>query len=388
MAILREGGWTVTSSIRNHPATAVAAALLVSLSALFAGARAALPEADQQCLGCHSAEGLEKQLESGEKLSLTVAGEAFAKSVHGVVGCGACHADIDLEKHPGTARKFANSRAFSTHLSAACRQCHEEVSRRHETSVHASLLRSGNPAAPVCADCHGSHSVSPRTAYDTCTGCHDGAATAHQKWLPNAALHLEVVSCAACHAPAAPRMVDLRLYDDAAQKWVSEKEGQQRFEKLARSIDRDGNGLDAIEVRDLLAEINRDGAGTPRTLRGRIELREGVEAHRLSGKIDAIRDCDSCHRDGAEPFRTVAISVVGPDGRPVRYSAHREVLSSALSVDSLRLFYAIGGTRNPVLDVLLVLALLAGASVPVGHQAMKWFVRKRAGRGAGKSPSE
>jgi hypothetical protein len=29
------------------------------------------------------------------------------------------------------------------------------------------------------------------------------------------------------------------------------------------------------------------------------------------------------------------------------------------------------------LDVLLVLAFLAGISVPIGHQAMKWFIRRR-----------
>jgi len=30
-----------------------------------------------------------------------------------------------------------------------------------------------------------------------------------------------------------------------------------------------------------------------------------------------------------------------------------------------------------VLDALLVLAVIGGVSVPLGHQALKWFVRRR-----------
>jgi hypothetical protein len=147
--------------------------------------------------------------------------------------------------------------------------------------------------------------VSPKTAYETCVRCHAAALGAHQKWLPNANLHHEVVSCAACHAPTVLRMIDLRLYDGVAKRWVSEQEGKLQFEKLARSIDTDGNGLDPRELRNLLKEVNRDAAAPPKTLRGRVELRTGVEAHQLSDKAKALKACDSCHRDGAEPFQNI-----------------------------------------------------------------------------------
>jgi len=206
----------------------------------------------------------------------------------------------------------------------------------------------------------------------------------HQKWLPNAGLHLEVVSCAACHAPAAQRMVDLRLYDGVAKKWVSETEGMPQFEKMARAADADGNGLDAMELRKLMAQINHDEKAPQMNLRGRIELRTGVEAHQLSGKTKAIKDCSSCHRQGAEPFQNVTVSVVSADGRPLRYKAQKEVLGSVLSVESLREFYAVGGTRNILLDILLVLAVLAGLSVPIGHQILKRIVKKQIERDAQK----
>jgi hypothetical protein len=203
---------------------------------------------------------------------------------------------------------------------------------------------------------------------------------AHQKWLPNAGVHHEVVSCAACHAPAALRMVDLRLYDRVAKTWISEKEGLPQFEKLVRSVDVDGKGLDPMELRNLVRELNRNGNGDGttvwKTLRGRIELRTNVEAHRLSGKGAAIKGCDNCHRAGAEPFQNVTVSVSGPDGRPIRYDAQREVLTSALSIESLPEFYAIGGTRNRLLDVLLLLAVVGGAGGAIGHMTLRWLSRK------------
>ncbi|MBI4205521.1 MAG: hypothetical protein HY527_10890 [Betaproteobacteria bacterium] len=368
-----------------------ALASVLLFPALFVTAYAAenaLSEADKQCLACHSTEGLEKKLANGDTLSLHVRGEVFANSVHKAIGCAGCHADVDLKTHPGSVKNTAkNAREHSIARVAICRQCHEDAFKQHEQSVHAARVKEGNLIAPVCTGCHGSHSVTPKTAYETCVGCHAAALAAHQKWLPNASVHHEVVSCAACHAPAALRMVDLRLYDRVAKVWLSEKEGQPEFEKLARSADADGKGLDPMELRNLVRQINRNGNGNGappwKTLRGRIELRTNVEAHRLSGKDAAIRGCDNCHRSGAEPFQNVTVSITGSDGRPIRYDAQKEVLTSALSIESLPEFYAIGGTRSKLLDVLLLLAVLGGAGGTIGH----WTLRKLSGRYLKKSES-
>ena len=355
--------------------------LLLATFISASAADSALSEADTACLGCHSIEGLEKQLPNGETLSLHVSGEAFAKSVHRVIGCSACHGYVDLQTHPAVTSDIKSARQYSIERAEGCRLCHRDSYEQYEGSLHSARVREGHPLAPVCTGCHGSHSVSPRTAYETCVGCHAADLDAHSKWLPNAKLHHEVVSCAACHAPAALRMIDLRLFDGATQAWAAEKEGAPVFEELARSADTDGNGLDAEELRSLLREINRDAATAPKTLRGRVELRTGVEAHRLTDKTQALKACDNCHRYGSEPFQNVTVSVTGPDGRPVRYPAQKEILGSALAVESLPGFYAIGGTRSPVLDVLFALALLGGVGVPVGHTMVKWLFRKyRAGR--------
>lgn len=380
MGCLRNKGTAIRAKFQRG----LLAGAIATIPLLFTpvtAADSALSEADTACLGCHSIEGLEKQLPNGESLSLHVSGESFAKSVHRVIGCASCHLHIDTSSHPSTTSDIQNARQYSIERAEGCRLCHTDAVEQHEGSLHAARVREGHPLAPVCTGCHGFHSVSPRTAYETCVGCHAADLAAHSEWLPNAGLHQEVVSCAACHAPAAPRMIDLRLYDKAAKAWVVEEEGSPLFEQLALSADADGNGLDAGELRNLLREINRDATAIPKTLRGRVELRTAVEAHRLSDRAQAIRACDSCHRYGSEPFQNVTVSVTGPDGRPLRYPAQKEILGSALAVESLPEFYAIGGTRSPILDALFALALLGGIGVPVGHMTVKWLFRKyRAGR--------
>lgn len=417
-------------------------ALLVSSMAACA-ADGILSKEDQSCLLCHSQQGLAKPMADGESLSLHIPGKAFAQSVHNAIGCAGCHTDIDLAKHPQASKKKTSIREHSIALVDVCRQCHDDKFKLYEGSIHASLVREGNPVAPLCSDCHGPHSVRAKAASEpigevpcrschstiykayaesihgqarasgkkapicadchrahdvnaaatgdqlknACLGCHQETLLAHKKWLPNADRHFEAVSCPACHAPKASRRVDLRLYDNVAHERVAEKQGVPQFETRARTADTTGQGLDALALQSLLREFNREGSGKT-ILRGRLEVSTGVEAHQLADKTKAIKDCDSCHREGASPFQTVTISIVGPDGRPLHYGAQKEVLNSATSVDSVGGFYAIGGTRIKLLDALLGFALLAGIGVPTGHMSLKWLFRKYLKKSEGEGPSE
>ncbi|MBE0619267.1 MAG: cytochrome c3 family protein [Burkholderiales bacterium] len=418
------------------------AALFGAVGALFLGqgsARAAgnaVSQLDEQCLGCHSAEGFEKDLANGEKLSLHVDGAAFAKSVHSKIGCAVCHGSISLENHPPSKTKISSIRDYSLAMTKVCSSCHGDVVKLYEGSIHASLVREGK-FGPVCTDCHSPHAVMAKAAYDAASGtpcskchdpifkayadsvhgqaglscsnchrahdvsaaakgdqlknacleCHQDALTAHQTWLPNAAQHFDAVSCPACHSPTAKRKVDLRLYDNAAQQRVAEKAGVPQFENRARLADVKGTGLDAMALRSLLQGFNREGVDNQVTLRGRLEVTTGAEAHRLARSTAAIRDCAKCHQHGADAFQSVTVSIVGPDGRPVRYGANPDVLNSVISVDSVSGFYAIGGTRIKLLDWLLALAVLGGIGGPLGHMTVRWLFKRYAKRISGKEDS-
>ena len=147
-------------------ATAVLAflALLPAASGTALAAGCVLSEQDRQCLACHSSEGMEKKLANGEKLSLHIAGQVFAESVHNAFGCAACHSNISLNSHPPSRKRIGSTRQYSVAQTAVCRTCHEDKFKLYEESIHAALLREGNPVAPVCTDCHSPHAVRAKAA--------------------------------------------------------------------------------------------------------------------------------------------------------------------------------------------------------------------------------
>jgi hypothetical protein len=420
--------------LRHSFAIAAVAAAFGLLPAAPARAADEAPSAaDQKCLGCHGFAGMTKKLDDGDTLQLQVPAGPFEKSVHRVIGCAGCHSDIDPAKHPPAANKIKSARSFAVATTQLCRNCHADKFEQWQTSIHAALVRAGNPAAPICTDCHNPHAVIKGvaasidqipckkchneiyTAYlgsvhgqsrlhskdsyaplcsgchsshavkptavsalaqgpeAACLGCHAGVLEAHQKWLPNAALHFQVVSCPACHAPGAQRKVDLMLIDAKnAKARGTEQLGVPLFDASTRS---GGNGIDARALWNLLQTLNQSGITGKTVVRGRLEVASGPQMHELANKSKAISDCRTCHSAGAKAFQSVTISLVGPQGRRVGYGANADVLNSVISVDSVSGFYAIGGTRIHILDILLILAILGGAGIAVGHVALGWIFR-------------
>jgi predicted CXXCH cytochrome family protein len=409
-------------------------ALVLSILGMAAHAEdSELSKEDKACLNCHDKAGLGKTLGSGEVLSLQISTKAYVESMHKGTSCEDCHSEIDSKTHGKVKTAVKSKREFSLSMRETCRTCHKKKFTEYEDSVHAALVKDGSNKAPMCSDCHNPHTVRSAKiiepisatpcakchedifkAYsrdvhgleriakgkaaplcadchqahavkaaslgdgikDACLSCHKNAVDEHKDWLPNTERHFEAISCPACHAPAAQRRVNLRLYDGAAKHQVSEKSGVPQFERLTHAADGKDMGLDERALWSLLKEFNRDGVEGNTTLRGRLEVRSGVEAHQISEKSRAIKDCNTCHQAGAAPFQSVTLTIAGPDGRPLRHGVQKEVLNSLTSMESVRGFYAIGGTRIKLLDTLLVLVVLGSISVPLVHMTVKWMFRR------------
>jgi hypothetical protein len=399
--------------------------------------KAARLKVDKKCMKCHS-RNRNKTMEDGEKLSLHVETETFLDSAHKEVGCSGCHIEIANSKHPSR-DPISTARAYSVDQNEICRGCHEHKFSQYEGSIHANLVTDGHATAPLCTDCHSAHAVESMSSYQPVTGmpckkcheevyvaysqsvhgkarsdgniirashiqapicsdchqahevaavsagdqlqaacldCHQDASLAHEQWLPNSGLHLEVVSCAACHSPMAERRIDLELFDNAIGAPLEKGQGDQ-FDQRMKLIDPAGDGLDPMELWTLVRQSSQQGPGVDVTLRGRMKVGSGVNAHQLAIKNQAVRKCESCHQEGASAFQNVTVSVAGPHGRKQYYEADSEVLSSVVSVDSIGGFYAIGGTRIKLLDGLLILALAGGLAIPIGHTLLrKWYLNK------------
>ena len=394
-------------------------------------AHAEISSIDKRCLGCHSRRGLTKGMEDAERLTMVVPADPFAKSEHASLGCAGCHADIKLSTHLQTRKTIKSARDYALASNAVCQKCHEKSFGEWRNSIHAALVHAGHadgpictschpphseikavPAAigdvacktchatifaayatsvhglargagkadsPLCFDCHNAHNVSvassPTGPKNACLSCHDGVLKSHDTWLPNAALHFDAVSCPVCHVPTAQRRVDLQLVEGGGQNRVSEKAGVPTFGTPGKSVD-------AIALYNLTQTLGQGSTQGRPTLRGRLEVSTPEQIHQLAAKTQAISSCDTCHSAGSEAFRSVSISVAGPNGLPVRYVADKAVLSSVMSIGSIGGFYAVGGTRIELLDLLLLLAVLAGIGLPAAHLLLGALVRRHLRRHA------
>lgn len=345
---------------------------LFSGAALAASPEDVLSDGDRACLDCHgSADNAARNARDG-RLAPVINVPVYARSVHAEAGCDGCHDSVELPAHPGKLPAVKPAKAPA--VGETCRSCHGKVVKAYERSFHAQRLLAGRKKAPDCNDCHTPHAVSSASVQEgpqnVCLDCHDDPAASHQAWLPNAARHLQAVACVACHAPGALPRVDLRL--------TAASDLSANFEALAKAADANHDGLDAHEFRTLLQAFERQG--TPVAVRGRIELRSGVQAHALPDKTTALRDCFGCHDQGAAPYKSVMVSTLDAKGAPLRYEAQREILTSAATVEALKGFYVLGGTRLAQLDYLLAAGLALGISVPGLHFLARRVLRRLAGK--------
>ncbi len=130
--------------------------------------------AQTDCLMCHA----DKTLQDPAGHSVSVDGDTFGKSIHGVLKCGDCHTSIKDYPHPDKVTPVK------------CESCHASESEGLAGSVH-----SNRPEHP-CTSCHGdAHSIYPKAdpksaVYPlniprTCGNCHGSDAMAKKHGINN-----------------------------------------------------------------------------------------------------------------------------------------------------------------------------------------------------------
>ena len=127
---------------------------------------------------------MDKKLEDGEHPATACAGRALRQSpCTASIGCTGCHADINPAAHPPADKKIQSARSFAVSTTQLCRNCHADKFEQWQTSIHAALVRAGNPAAPICTDCHNPHAVIKGAAATVdqapCKKCHNEIYTAY-----------------------------------------------------------------------------------------------------------------------------------------------------------------------------------------------------------------
>ncbi len=127
---------------------------------------------DKDCMVCHSRPDLTGE-KDGKTVSMTVDNDVLKHSAHENVACAKCHTDLSIEHERP---------CYTTPEKVDCSICHAEVVETYNTSMHGKLYNRGDPNAPACEDCHGTHEVMakknpdspiyPRNVPELCSKCH------------------------------------------------------------------------------------------------------------------------------------------------------------------------------------------------------------------------
>jgi len=126
--------------------------LLVLLAAAAFWTTPAQAQENVDCLACHTERSL-TGTRAGKTISVFVNEKTLAGSVHGPLPCVACHADVAGKELP-----------HGDDLAPVdCGSCHAEIAALHAKSLHGKAIARGDPLAPRCTTCHGSHDVLPKT---------------------------------------------------------------------------------------------------------------------------------------------------------------------------------------------------------------------------------
>ena len=362
-----------------------------------------------RCTSCHRAIG--KRKHPSKKTNITISSQRdyslemndscrkchrqkftqYKGSVHAtMVAQGNTKAPLCTDCH--SAHAVESMRDYQAVTGLPCKNCHEGVFHSYSESVHGqarisgNIIRDSHIQSPICADCHKSHEVTALAIGDTlrttCIGCHENVILLHTQWLPNAGTHLDIISCAVCHAPFARRKFDLHLFDNASRIPVSQREGDDSIQQQMQAMQKTGGSVaDMLKTWREKQDGDMQGQSSNISLRARMEVQSGVAAHQIASKSFAIRTCDSCHKDDRRQGQNVTLTVTKADGRTESIEADPEVLEAVSAVNSISDFYALGGNPNKILDYLLLLSLAAGIAVPIGHFTMGKMIKEKIEKG-------
>ena len=184
------------------------------LFSLFAALLALPSNASTQVSGCdvcHGKPGFKRVLKSGLTQSLHVDRADIEASVHAGKRCIDCHVDV-IEIPHKTPPQHVN-----------CTQCHykgntvgapqSDIYQEYKESVHGRAVAEGDPKAPACQSCHGSHrilghldpaaQVSRQSISRVCARCHleifaQYRASIHGVDMENG--NPDVPACTGCHS--------------------------------------------------------------------------------------------------------------------------------------------------------------------------------------------
>lgn len=386
---------------------------------------------NKYCLSCHG-RAISMRMKNGEILSVQVKESDILGSAHKNLKCNECHKEFSTTQHPvrtyesisdfrdkakdicnychkqevtkydqsihAMALKKGNAKApdclkcHDYHKTPwikadklagvqLCAKCHAKETDAFRTSIHNTALTQGKKDAPACSYCHNAHDVLPTNIAkinDSCVKCHKNIKDSHNKWLWNPPLrlttfvdtHFNSASCSACHI-SGDKVLALTLIDKKKKKALTEEDVAKAFDvdvkEIRGKIDFNGDGR--VQEGELWRFMSTLKKKVDVDLAGRVDIAQPNDAHRITAKAQAVKDCEACHNPKAEFSGRLEINREG--AKPVKFDLDRKAFNSVYSIPNVSDFYILGSTKINIFDILFLLALAAGLAVALGHITLR-----------------
>jgi hypothetical protein len=199
----------------------------------------------------------------------------------------------------------------------------------------------------------------------------------HDKWLPQADLHIEALPCITCHTGSKNYVITMLIEkrkDDAPHNEFKPA----TFEELSRMlpagtdvnslIDRDGNGIISLKE---LRTFNRSAHKKGMRLWGMMTPEVITHTYQI---LNNRWDCSFCHASGPRAMQTSYLAFPDRNGRYARVAVEKGAILDILygTPD----FYMLGTTRSTALNIIGAMIIAGGMMMPIGHGTFRYLTRK------------
>ncbi|HHY85915.1 MAG TPA: cytochrome B [Verrucomicrobia bacterium] len=266
---------------------------------------------DNTCLDCHSEPSLSKTDAAGREISLFVDKARLAASVHATNSCISCHSDITMA-HPDDGKAAQR---------VDCAACHQRQTDSYGASVHGVALKAGDPTAPTCTDCHGTHDVLPHTdpasplhfskQAATCGACHnaeaaDVEASVHGKAAARGVR--EAPTCTDCHSEHEIRTLKTESGLHISQEICSNCHASERLNtKFNLPSDRVKTFFDSYH--GLAAQYGSTLAANCGSCHGYHKILPSSDPESTIHPSRLVQTCGQCHPGASEKFAAGKVHV-------------------------------------------------------------------------------
>lgn len=269
---------------------------------------------NQKCLICHGKPDFKLKNEDGSVKQLFVNDSLLAKSPHSKISCYDCHNDI-VEITAFGHKKNINK--------VQCTRCHFENNPvgapetekylEFQESVHQLELNKGNPNAPNCQSCHGSHDVVKRKSLSSlelkkkitqiCAKCHLDIYAVYKSSIHGSELfeknNADVPSCTDCHGEHTIKKHDdplssvyeTKIYGTCGECHASEK----IFEKYGIKSDK----IKTYEssYHGIAVQFGEKTVANCASCHGVHDIKPQDDPSSLINPVNIVKTCGKCHPD-------------------------------------------------------------------------------------------